>query len=70
MTRPWERRGEKQEILTTRIFRLEKQRLISPRPHVAIHVQRAALVRQRKQLRRIDGVHMVGPQLFELRDGP
>jgi 8-oxo-dGTP pyrophosphatase MutT (NUDIX family) len=30
MTRPWERRDIK-EVLTTRIFRLERQRLISPR---------------------------------------
>jgi len=30
MTRPWERR-DKQEVLATRIFRLERQRLISPR---------------------------------------
>jgi ADP-ribose diphosphatase len=34
MTRPWERRGDNQEILTTRIFRLEKQRLLSPRTGV------------------------------------
>jgi 8-oxo-dGTP pyrophosphatase MutT (NUDIX family) len=33
MTRPWERRHS-EEVLATRIFRLEKQRLISPRTGV------------------------------------
>jgi ADP-ribose pyrophosphatase len=33
MTRPWERRG-REDVLTTRIFKLEKQRLLSPRTGV------------------------------------
>jgi 8-oxo-dGTP pyrophosphatase MutT (NUDIX family) len=31
MTKPWERRGQEELLVATRVFRLEKHRLVSPR---------------------------------------